>query len=131
MQILLDELSHLLILYATTSRRQPIIWFDSSPLVSHSNVWMLDDISDLNDLLCVWCYVDQTKQSTEDKVEGRNFFYAQLAHAGQIDDPKAIKWMASKRETPAEMKYCSGKLDIASMRSALYSYPVTHCNIVI
>lgn len=58
------------------------------------------------------------KQSTENKVEGRNFFYAQLGHAGQVDDPKAIKWMASKRETPAEMKCCSGKLDIAAMRSA-------------
>lgn len=56
-------------------------------------------------------------QSTENKVEGRNFFYAQLAHAGEVNDPAPIRWQASKRETPDDMKYCSGTLDIRTLRS--------------
>ncbi|CAM6015422.1 unnamed protein product [Sphagnum balticum] len=57
--------------------------------------------------------------STENKVEGRNFWYSQLGHPGRIDEPKAIKWQASKRETPAELKYCTGKLDMYSIRQSI------------
>ncbi|KAH8951845.1 hypothetical protein BDL97_09G051900 [Sphagnum fallax] len=55
----------------------------------------------------------------ENKCEGRDFYYSQLAHPGLINEPKAVNWKASKRETPAEMKYCTGKLDIKSMRQCI------------
>jgi hypothetical protein len=58
-------------------------------------------------------------------VEGRNFWYSQLGHPGRIDEPKAIKWQASKRETPAELKYCTGKLDMYSIRYVI-SYSCNH-----
>ncbi|XP_024392200.1 uncharacterized protein [Physcomitrium patens] len=54
--------------------------------------------------------------TTENKVEGRDFFYAQLAHVGEVNDPAPVKWLASKRETPEELKYISGQLDYRTVR---------------
>jgi hypothetical protein len=57
-----------------------------------------------------------TVQGFENKTDGRNFFYAQLAHAGEVNDPAPVKWRCSKRETPDDMKYCSGTLDMRTLR---------------
>lgn len=55
-------------------------------------------------------------QTTENKTDGRNFYYAQLAHVGEVNAPAPIRWQASKRETPDDMKYCSGVLDMRTLR---------------
>ena len=47
---------------------------------------------------------------------GRDDFYAQVSHAGEEHDPRAIQWKCTKREPPEETRLVSGKVDMRSLK---------------
>ncbi|KAL2612414.1 hypothetical protein R1flu_024106 [Riccia fluitans] len=74
-------------------------------------------------------YPKAIELTVESRPQDRNFFYAQLSRAALEQPPKAIKWIASKRDLPIEMTATSGLVDVRKMKTCIGTTPeaVTTC----
>ncbi|BBN16999.1 hypothetical protein MPTK1_7g11140 [Marchantia polymorpha subsp. ruderalis] len=64
-------------------------------------------------------YPKAIELTVESRPQDRNFFYAQLSRAALEQPPKAIHWIASKRDLPIEMTATSGLVDVRKMKTCI------------